>query len=175
MATKLQKQGEEVALVAMLDAYPNHFLPIKNAPDEEEALIALLALGGYDPESLSEGALDLEHAIDLLRKEGSALASLDDVTIMNLKETYVKSVYNLSEFEPETFAGDILFFRSTIIPDWFDPISISAWDPYISGDIEAYDIHCRHKDMCQPKPLAEIGKILTKKLRKLHQFTLIDS
>lgn len=175
MATKLQKLGKEVALVAMLDAYPNHFLPIKKAPDEEEALIALLALGGYDPESLSEGPLDLEHAIELLRKDGSALANLDDVTITNLKETYVKSVHNLSEFEPETFTGDILFFRSTITPEWFEPISISAWDPYINGKIEAYDIHCRHKDMCQPKPLAEIGEILSRKLSKLYQYTLIDS
>src|SRR5699024_1565504 len=119
MATQLQKQGEEVALVAMLDAYPNHFLPIKDAPDEEEALVALLALGGYDPESLSEEPLDLEHAIELLRKDGSALASLDDATITNLKETYVKSVHNLSEYKPETFTGDILFFRTTIIPKWF--------------------------------------------------------
>ncbi|WP_312609346.1 thioesterase domain-containing protein, partial [Mammaliicoccus sciuri] len=53
MATQLQQQGEEIALVAMLDAYPNHFLPIKAAPDEEEALIALLALGGYDPDTLT--------------------------------------------------------------------------------------------------------------------------
>src|SRR5699024_3041256 len=168
MATQLQKQGEEVALVAMLDAYPNHFLPIKDAPDEEEALVALLALGGYDPESLSEEPLDLEHAIELLRKDGSALASLDDATITNLKETYVKSVHNLSEYKPETFTGDILFFRTTIIPKWFDPISISAWDPYIKGNIEAHDIHCRHKDMCQPQSLAEIGEILSDKLIKLH-------
>lgn len=46
MATQLQSQGEEVSLLVMLDAYPNHFLPIKNAPDDEEAVIALLALEG---------------------------------------------------------------------------------------------------------------------------------
>ncbi|MFD2211792.1 amino acid adenylation domain-containing protein [Virgibacillus halophilus] len=171
MATKLQKQGEEVALVAMLDAYPNHFLPIKDVPDEEEALIALLALGGYDPESLSQEPLDLEHALELLRKDGSALSNLDDVTITNLKETYVQSVHHLSAFKPETFSGDILFFRSTIIPEWFDPISASTWKPYIHGCIETYDIHCRHKDMCQPEPLSEIGGILSNKLAKLHHAT----
>ncbi len=32
----------------MLDSYPGHFLPNTEAPTEEEALIALLALGGYD-------------------------------------------------------------------------------------------------------------------------------
>lgn len=29
MATQLQSRGEEVSLLVMLDAYPNHFLPIK--------------------------------------------------------------------------------------------------------------------------------------------------
>ena len=47
-----KEQGEDISLLVMLDAYPNHFLPIKDAPDEQEALIALLALGGYDPDSL---------------------------------------------------------------------------------------------------------------------------
>nr|WGD57483.1 hypothetical protein P5626_16560 [Bacillus subtilis] len=92
MATQLQNQGEEVSLLVMLDAYPNHFLPIKEAPDDEEALIALLALGGYDPDSLGEKTLDFEAAIEILRRDGSALASLDETVILNLKNTYVNSV-----------------------------------------------------------------------------------
>src|SRR5699024_5740430 len=87
MASQLQSQGDEVALIVMLDAYPGHFLPIKDAPDDEEALVALLALGGYDPESLGDKKLDFDNAIELLRKDGSALASLSDETIMNLKQT----------------------------------------------------------------------------------------
>ncbi|MCM3186402.1 amino acid adenylation domain-containing protein [Priestia megaterium] len=167
MATQLQNQGEEVCLVAMLDAYPSHFLPIKDAPDEEEALIALLALGGYDPDSLGDKPLDDSSAIEILRKDGSALASLEESTILNLKETYVNSVRILGEYKPKTFNGDILFFRSTVIPEWFDPIYPETWKPFIKGSIEQYDINCRHKDMCQPKPLAEIGEILANKLLSL--------
>lgn len=170
MASKLQRNGEKVALIAMLDAYPNHFLPITSAPDEE-ALIALLALGGYDPENMNEDTLTLEAAIDMLRKDGSALASLDDATIMNLKETYVQSVQNLSAYKPEIYHGDVLFFRSTITPEWFDPISVKTWEPYINGNLEVHDIHCRHKDMCQPKPLEEIGAILSGKLNELYEST----
>ena len=109
MATQLQNQGQEVSLVAMLDAYPSHFLPIKDAPDEEEALIALLALGGYDPDSLGNKPLDDSSAIEILRRDGSALASLEESTILNLKETYVNSVRILGEYKPKTFNGDILF------------------------------------------------------------------
>ncbi|MGE6630695.1 amino acid adenylation domain-containing protein [Bacillus sp. NPDC077027] len=169
MATQLQQQGEEISLVAMLDSYPNHFLPIKEAPDEEEALIALLALGGYDPETLTGEPLTMKSAVDNLKKDGSALASLSKQAIINLKETYVNSVRLLGEYQPKTYHGDILFFRSTIIPDWFTEIDPKAWAPYINGQIEQYDIHCRHKDMCQPEPLAEIGVILDNTLHRVKQ------
>lgn len=165
MATQLQNQGEEIALLVMLDAYPNHFLPIKEAPDEQEALIALLALGGYDPDSMGGGTLDISNAIDILRRDGSALASLDEETILNLKETYVNSVRLLSAYAPKLFHGNLLFFRSTIIPDWFDPISPDSWLTYIDGNMEQYDIDCRHKDLCQPGPLTEIGQVLASKLQ----------
>lgn len=169
MATQLQNQGEEVSLLVMLDAYPNHFLPIKEAPDDEEALIALLALGGYDPDSLGDKPLDFEAAIEILRRDGSALASLDETVILNLKNTYVNSVGILGSYKPKTFRGNVLFFRSTIIPEWFDPIEPDSWKPYINGQIEQIDIDCRHKDLCQPEPLAQIGKVLAVKLEELYK------
>lgn len=81
----------------------------------------------------------------------------------------MNSVRLLGEYQPKTYQGDILFFRSTIIPDWFTPIDPEAWAPYINGTIEQHDIHCRHKDMCQPKPLAEIGVILDNALHRVKQ------
>ncbi|MGE9751497.1 non-ribosomal peptide synthetase DhbF [Bacillus inaquosorum] len=169
MATQLQHQGEEVSLLVMLDAYPNHFLPIKEAPDDEEALIALLALGGYDPDSLGDKPLDFETAIEILRRDGSALASLDESVILNLKNTYVNSVGILGSYKPKPFRGNVLFFRSTIIPEWFDPIEPDSWKPYIHGQIEQIDIDCRHKDLCQPEPLALIGKVLAVKLEEMNK------
>ncbi|HWQ42482.1 MAG TPA: amino acid adenylation domain-containing protein [Desulfosporosinus sp.] len=172
MATQLQNQGQETDLVAMLDAYPSHFLPINKAPDEEESLIALLALGGYDPEGLGDKPLDLVSALEILRRDGSALASLEEETILNLKETYGNSVRILSEYRPKPYTGDILFFRSTIIPEWFEPIDPESWQSYINGQIERYEIDCRHKDMCQPGPLAEIGLILANKLRAVKNYAV---
>ncbi|OAB37184.1 non-ribosomal peptide synthetase [Paenibacillus macquariensis subsp. macquariensis] len=164
MAVQLQAEGEEVSFLAMLDAFPSHYLPIRGEPDEEEALVALLALGGYDPDTIGDGPLDIARAIEILRSDGSALASLDEAIIMNLKETYENSVRILGEFVPKRFKGDLLFFHSTIIPDWFDPIEPEMWEPFIEGKIERHDIACRHKDLCQPGPLTEIGKIISLKL-----------
>ncbi|GAA0134025.1 non-ribosomal peptide synthetase DhbF [Paenibacillus sp. YSY-4.3] len=165
MAVQLQHEGEEVAFLAMLDAFPSHYLPLRGEASEDEALIALLALGGYDPDSIGDGPLDIARAIEILRSDGSALASLDEEIILNLKNTYENSVRLLSAFVPEKYEGDLLFFHSTIIPEWFDPIEPEMWAPYIGGLIERHDIACRHKDLCQPGPLAEIGQVLLTKLQ----------
>ncbi|MGG0302265.1 amino acid adenylation domain-containing protein [Bacillus albus] len=165
MAAQLQNEGVEVELLVMLDSYPGHFLPNTEAPTEEEALIALLALGGYDPDNMDGKPLTIESAVEILRKDGSALASLEEETILNLKETYVNSVGLLGKYVPKVYNGDILFFRSTVIPDWFDPISPNTWLNYLDGKIVQHDIDCRHKDLCQPGPLTEIGQVLAKYLQ----------
>lgn len=167
MAVQLQAEGEEVELLAMLDSYPSHYLPIRGEPDEEEALTALLALGGYDPNSIGDAPLDMSTAMRILRSEGSALASLDEETIMKLRRTYENSVRILGEYKPSRFDGKLLFFRSTIIPDWFDPIDPEMWNEYVGGGMERHDIHCRHKDLCQPGPLKEICRTLAAKLDAL--------
>jgi len=120
------------------------------------------------------GPLDISNAIDILRRDGSALASLDEATILNLKETYVNSVRLLSAYAPKLFHGNLLFFRSTIIPDWFDPISSDSWLTYIDGNMEQYDIDCRHKDLCQPGPLTEIGQVLASKLQGIKKGGMSD-
>ncbi len=174
MATHLQSEGEEVEMLVMLDSYPGHFLPNTEAPTEEEALIALLALGGYDPDHMDGKPLNMESAIEILHKDGSALASLEKTTILNLKETYVNSVTLLGKYVPKKFKGNLIFFRSTMIPEWFDPISPDTWSSYIEGEIEQYDIDCRHKDLCQPEPLAEIGKVLANRLQEKKGVIIYD-
>ena len=99
----------KVELLVMLDSYPGHFLPNTEAPTEEEALIALLALGGYDPDNMDGKPLTMESAVEILRKDGSALASLEEETILNLKETYVNSVGLLGKYVPKVYNGDIIF------------------------------------------------------------------
>ncbi|MDF2937482.1 MAG: dltA, partial [Paenibacillaceae bacterium] len=64
------------------------------------------------------------------------------------------------------YRGDILFLRSTVIPEWFEPVEPETWLPFVEGLIEKRDIACRHKDMCQPGPLKEMGPFIQEALRK---------
>lgn len=165
MAVQLESAGDEVGLLAILDAYPHH-KERKDQPSNisEESLVALLALGGYDPE-LVEGELTLANVIRLLKKDGSALASLSEDTMKRLMTTYQNSITLLKQHHPRKTSCDMHLFQSTIVPEWFEAIDIADWQPYV-GQISVYPVRCRHKDMCQPEPLKVIGKELQHLLKR---------
>jgi non-ribosomal peptide synthetase component F/pimeloyl-ACP methyl ester carboxylesterase len=57
LASHLQLQGEQVALLALLDTYPPDPEPPRDLPDEQEMMKKLLKDLGYDPATLGEGPL----------------------------------------------------------------------------------------------------------------------
>ncbi len=73
----------------------------------------------------------------------------------------------LKNFSLPIYSGDVLFFRAAIPDNEF--ISLSSpdlWQPYVLGDIEAYDIACKHEDMDRP---GQMGRILARKLDQLQE------
>ncbi|WP_344097895.1 amino acid adenylation domain-containing protein, partial [Streptomyces stramineus] len=166
MATRLQDLGHEVELLAILDAYPAEGFRELPVPDQAEALEALLAMGGYGPDSLEGKPFELAHVTEVLRREGSPLASLDDATIEALNRTYLNTNHLVRAFDHRVFHGDVLFFRATVdtIDDELTP---ETWTPYVTGRIDNTDVACSHKDMTLPEPIAHIARVIGDRLRNL--------
>ncbi|SPE63027.1 Dimodular nonribosomal peptide synthase [Streptomyces netropsis] len=166
MATRLQDLGHEVELLAILDAYPAEGFRTLPVPDQAEALEALLAMGGYGPDSLEGKPFELAHVTEVLRREGSPLASLDDTTIEALNTTYLNTNHLVRGFDHRVFDGDVLFFRATVdtIDDELTP---DTWTPYVTGRIDNTDVACSHKDMTLPGPIAHIASVIADRLQNL--------
>ncbi|MEV5241044.1 amino acid adenylation domain-containing protein [Streptomyces cinnamoneus] len=166
MATRLQDLGTDVELLAILDAYPAEGFRELPVPDQAEALEALLAMGGYGPESLEGKPFELAHVTEVLRREGSPLASLDDATIEALNRTYLNTNFLVREFDHRVHKGDVLFFRATVdtIDDTLTP---DTWTPYVTGRIDNTDVACSHKDMTLPEPIAHIASVIADRLQNL--------
>ncbi|GHC34167.1 amino acid adenylation domain-containing protein [Streptomyces cinnamoneus] len=166
MATRLQDLGAEVELLAILDAYPAEGFRELPVPDQAEALEALLAMGGHGPESLAGKPFELAHVTEVLRREGSPLASLDDATIEALNRTYLNTNFLVREFDHRVHKGDVLFFRATVdtIDDTLTP---DTWTPYVTGRIDSTDVACSHKDMTLPEPIAHIASVIADRLQNL--------
>ncbi|MCG1043369.1 amino acid adenylation domain-containing protein [Mycetohabitans sp. B8] len=149
MATQLEQQGERVALLAVLDATPDHAQRHDESEVIEEADFYILLFARHDAASSS--------------KAGHYLWEKTRAVIQNNQRI-------VTSFSPRIYGGDMLFFRATMLQDTSDKlIPPQAWQPYVRGYVEVHDIACKHYDMELPTPIAQIGHILRQKLNALHR------
>ncbi|MFJ6381596.1 amino acid adenylation domain-containing protein [Kitasatospora sp. NPDC092039] len=170
VAVRLQELGQEVELLAVLDAYPAEGFRELPVPDQAEALEALLTMGGFGPADLAGRPLELGAVTELLRREGSPLAGLDEATVAALNEIYLNTNHLVRGYDHRRFEGDVLFFRATVdtIDDTLVP---ELWEPYVSGRIANTDVACSHKDMTLPAPIAHIASVIADHLADLQKAT----
>ncbi|WP_331721435.1 amino acid adenylation domain-containing protein [Streptomyces sp. NBC_00212] len=143
MAAELQKQGHEVATLALLDCVPASWFTHNETVDVSEVREffgeRLPALAGS-----TEG--DRESLVD-----NSAAIMVRHITMMK-------------DFESPVFDGDALFFNATLNPD---ESYRSHWTPYILGSVQEWDIHSTHLGMNMPGPAAEICKVINRHLKEI--------
>nr|WP_323073551.1 non-ribosomal peptide synthetase [Mycetohabitans endofungorum] len=153
MATQLEQQGEKIALLVLLDSYPDHTNHAQqNDEPNRDLYINYITLYGDN---------NFPEVEEYLWKK-----------IQNVVKNNNKIIKN---FSPSVYCGDMLFFRATIVESEAVPlISSDVWQPYVLGNIETYDIHCKHSDMSHPTPTAEIGQILSQKLDKLSNSDVVS-
>ncbi|POM23713.1 Dimodular nonribosomal peptide synthase [Actinomadura rubteroloni] len=166
VAVALRAQGEEVAVLAMLDSYPSGVWDV--LPSEEDALRALLYMVGHDMTG-EDGPLDRDRVMAILRAEGSALANLREFTPAAMIDNFATSARLEKDAAFGRFDGDLLFFTAALNPAELGKGTASPtcdlWRPYIGGTIADHSIACEHKDMTQPGPIAEIGAVVDAALR----------
>ncbi|KZB80203.1 non-ribosomal peptide synthetase [Amycolatopsis regifaucium] len=146
MARSLEAEGEQVGLLALLDAYPVYMGRKTTGAASEEAALS------------KRNQADLDLAGQLVKGE-AARARLEAV------------MRNLWEIGPRhtssPFAGDILLFIATVDRPEHLPVSVAkaSWKEFTSGSVEAHEIPSNHYDMVQTAALGQIGAIVAEKLR----------
>jgi len=178
VATELQQRGEQIALLAMLDAYPSVCgrLSHEEVPefDERHVFITILDSLDYDTKSLEGEPLTLAKTVEILRGRGSALASIEEYHILAFTKIFANNLHIAIDFTPDRFHGDLLLLTPSIDPIDRDEDTATpdAWRPYVDGKIETHEIASRHNGMMQPAALAQIGPILAAKLQEITDDTL---
>ncbi|MFF3936051.1 type I polyketide synthase [Streptomyces phaeofaciens] len=169
MACALQEQGEEVELLALLDAPQPH--GTAHHPDQAERQVAALLarVAGLDTQGLDVDAVlgripespsDDPAAGPVTRAEAAAIAA---VMRNNLRIA--------PQFRPGVFHGDVLFFSATRdAPGTGDDLSLApdkadSWRPYVDGSLDDHAVPCGHYEMTEPAPMALIGEAVAKYLR----------
>ncbi|MEV4434132.1 amino acid adenylation domain-containing protein [Streptomyces sp. NPDC049585] len=174
VAVQLQRQGQQVALLANLDQVPLRAEDLGGeyvAADEQKVLMALLDFVGRDPGMFGDGPLEHEKVMAVLKEEGSALATFDDEQILRIGEVNNNNWDLTVGYEPDVFDGDVLLFVATREEDGNGQEgtkterSVARLSRYVTGTVEVREIDCEHRQLLQAGPVAEVGRALREKLR----------
>ena len=151
MAVLLEEQGEEVALLALLDAYPVYMGKNATGTVTEQATRDEAALEKRKQQ-------ELELAGQMVQGAG-ARARLEAV-MRNLWK--VGPAHTASSFTSDV----LLFIASQDRPAHLQvPEAANVWKEFTTGAIEHHEIPTNHYEMVQPAALAQIGAVLAEKLR----------
>ncbi|HKT05813.1 MAG TPA: amino acid adenylation domain-containing protein [Rugosimonospora sp.] len=164
MATRLQQQGERVALLAVIDGYPADSV-LMTAADEPAALPR-----GRDllPALLREVMPEeSEPVVDLIRTQITAATGLDETRLaQRLNDVYATHRRLAREYTPDRYAGDLLLFysRPRVVRAGGAHLATTAWTSYVDGTVTLAPVDSEHVRMLRPAGLNQIGPILAEAL-----------
>ena len=172
VAALLQEEGEEIATLALLDAYPYHEdaarLPL-DGPAAVRAAMDFLAIGlapgVKEPRSLDALAdTILEAELAHLSPGLSAPGGRVDALAASLRQATLHNLGLLRAHRPVRIDQDLLFVRAarrgghragSLIHD-----RAEIWQRHTSGRVVMHDLDCRHQDMLQPGPVEQLAALL---------------
>ncbi|MCW2610328.1 MAG: hypothetical protein JWM15_1574, partial [Cryptosporangiaceae bacterium] len=157
MATKLERTGEEVALLVLMDAYPTPEGLEPPAITEADVLVALLGSRGAALAAAEGAGLDRARVLHLLRAEEPTLATLEEGQVAAVVEVTGNNMAIQCRYIPDRFTGNLLFFNAARTEI---DVTADAWRPYVDGSVDVHDVDCEHWDMAQPEPIRQIGETL---------------
>jgi len=176
MACALQAAGEQVELLAMLDAPQPH--GTAHDPDAAERQVAaLLSRVAGLPVEPGVAPPDVDTVLERIGDRVAADESASPVTRAEAAAIAAVMRNNLRiapQFAPGVFRGDVLFFsaaeeESTDFPTDLAvlPGKADSWRPHVDGTLHDHQVPCGHYEMTEPEPMARIGETVAKALRGL--------
>ena len=167
MATQLQAAGQQVALLALVDAAPSntppdgrHIATPGDLPVSEQQLLRDV-LNGFDVDlpRLDGQELDQPVTLAVIREQSGAAGGLAEDSILALIRVLRNNIWLSLDFLPDVFHGNLLYFAAKI-----DGVPAARWGPHLTGRIEVHEIAARHDHMTHATAVAEIGRVISARL-----------
>ncbi len=164
VAGRLQREGERVEFLALLDSYPadHQLLDMDPAAMLSVVELAILATMAQDL-GLEIDTTDDPKSRQRMRQAVAQGFGLPEQTLADLPRAAGNLIRIVQGSEHEVFRGDVVFVRAAgSRPDI--PDASKAWQPYVSGTIDHHAIGCGHFEMMKPGPVAQIGSLLAARI-----------
>ncbi|MGP4031718.1 amino acid adenylation domain-containing protein [Pseudarthrobacter sp. 1C304] len=155
LATRLQEIGEEVASLAILDAFPGNQEDNAGVGTGPELWAAYLDAQGYDVPDADKDGMDARRAQEILRGHHNPLGTVPLDSVSAMVENFPELARLIRGEQPQVFDGDLLFFRATRDVPHGTPGS-STWQPFITGTITEVEVDERHSQILSDRGLSAI-------------------
>ncbi|MBF6132698.1 non-ribosomal peptide synthetase [Nocardia otitidiscaviarum] len=156
VATRLQQEGAELGVLALLDA---DTADIDGDSIEKLSAGAFIATFGH-----VFGLTDIpaeasaEQAAELIRDRMGGVSLVDAATLERMAASYNASARTRTGYRRPVFHGDALYFHATV--DTSEIFGPDGWRPHITGDITRVDIEVSHDELTTPEALATVARVL---------------
>lgn len=161
VAVQLQQAGQRVGLVGIMDSYPSDDPESRVPPEDHPMMSAMVA--GYA--KFYDGVDDVRTATDpaALRAQclsylGRGTSELRFLTVAQRSRILDVMLGNvqalLLDEEPDRYTGDVLL--TAALRDrqpWMTP---ESWKSRVDGSIRVVEVDCRHHELMDPGPVAEV-------------------
>ncbi|MFE9885090.1 amino acid adenylation domain-containing protein [Streptomyces scopuliridis] len=168
MAVQLQLSGEEVSLLAILDAYPaDRAKDSAGRPTAQvtggDVLAMVLEFFGYDPSGWAGESLTYPRFVEIAREQTGLLASFDEQRVAAVARIFANNSALSYAHKPGRFAGDPLLF---IARETSPEVARELWQPLVdAGGAEILPIDCTHGELGRPGPLGDVAQVLSQRLK----------
>ncbi|MFE4517477.1 thioesterase domain-containing protein, partial [Kitasatospora sp. NPDC056783] len=164
IAALLRRQGEEVRLLALLDAYPGTGEPApERGRDDPARLAEILDSLGHPAAEATAWPTDEDGYAALVRGGEGPLAGLSGAGVARVVSVF-RANTELSHALPlPGYDGDAVFFTAAEDrpADAPDP---ESWRPHLGGRLDVHEVPSTHGAMTGPEALAAIGPVLAARL-----------
>ncbi|MDI9915348.1 non-ribosomal peptide synthetase, partial [Rhodococcus sp. IEGM 1379] len=167
IAVELQRAGEDVGTLAVMDSYPeNGEEPESGELDIRELLLGLgLDVGAEDVgmETNKGDEMTYERAADLLGETFGTDTGVRARDLARIAAGYKNSRRLGHQFIPQIYDGDLHVFAAMRDGDGAaNARSPLEWTPLVTGRIDVQPVDCGHNEMIEPHALAIIGPALAR-------------
>ncbi|WP_413229909.1 non-ribosomal peptide synthetase [Kitasatospora purpeofusca] len=161
VAAVFQEQGEEVSLLALLDARLRTRGGVLEERAERDVLLSGLREMGHGIDEAEAARIrTVADVAGFLIERDQGFAAMDATTAASMIELSLANRRLMNDHRPAVFRGDAFFFTATEEDNEVVGHPAPAFEPYVSGRLHAHGIACTHRDMAQQAALAQIAGIL---------------
>ncbi|MEV4128619.1 amino acid adenylation domain-containing protein [Nocardia sp. NPDC049707] len=161
IAVEMRSAGEQVALLALLDA---------EVDGVDESMVAAVSTGELISNLGPVMGVDFvrpdataEEAADLIEQHLGGGLGIDAAMIERLTDAYNLGIRAASVWRPAVLDSDMLYFTATR-ERRSDAVGHKGWASVVRGQITNFDIDATHLAMTEPSAVAQIARILNTRL-----------